>query len=76
MATVRETLLGIVDAASDALDRIRDCGSRSSELEQHADEALAMSNGSSAPHIDGNGLGHLEMAVSLASSHFQHIGWK
>jgi hypothetical protein len=27
-------------------------------------------------HIRGNGLGSLEMAVSLASSHFQHVGWK
>jgi hypothetical protein len=45
-------------------------------LARHANEALAMSNSSNAPHIDGNGLGHLELAVSLASSHFQHIGWK
>jgi hypothetical protein len=29
-----------------------------------------MSNSSSAPYIDGNGLGHLEMAVSLASCIF------
>jgi hypothetical protein len=32
-------------------------------LARHANEALPMSNSSSAPHIDGNGLGHLEMAV-------------
>jgi len=45
-------------------------------LPQHANEPLAMSNSRAGLHVHDNGLGHLEVAVSLASLHFQHVGWK
>jgi hypothetical protein len=72
----------VVNAASDAkrqgwLDRMRDYGRRPHlSLVQHANEPLAMSNSRVRPHLRENGLGNLEMAASLASLHFQHVGWK
>ena len=38
-----------------------------------ANEPLAVSNRRAGRHFRENGLGDLEMAVSLASSHFQHV---
>jgi hypothetical protein len=34
------------------------------------------SNARARFHVHENGLGNLEMAASLASSPFQHVGWK
>jgi hypothetical protein len=45
-------------------------------LPQHANETLAMSNSRACLRVRENGIGNLEMLVSLASSHFQHVGWK
>jgi hypothetical protein len=45
-------------------------------LPQLVNEALAMSNTQADLHVHENRLGHLEMAGSLASSHFQHLGRK
>jgi len=43
-------------------------------LPQYANEPLAMSHIRACLHIRENGIGNLEMLVSLASSHFQHVG--
>jgi len=35
-----------------------------------------MSNNRASFHVRENGLENLEMAISLASPHFHHVGWK
>jgi hypothetical protein len=72
----------MVDAAGDAkrrgsFDRMRDYGRAPLlSLAQHADKPPAISNCRARPPVHENALGNLEMAVSLASLHFQHVGWK
>jgi hypothetical protein len=45
-------------------------------LRQHADVPVAISTHRICIHLRENGLGHLKMAASLASSHFQRVDWK
>jgi hypothetical protein len=45
-------------------------------LAQHADEPVAISTRRTCIHLRENAVGNLEMAVSLASLHFQLVGWK
>jgi hypothetical protein len=79
---IRQTLLGTVNTATNANrqgwarpdERLRQAPHRS--LPQHANETLAMSNSRACLHVREKGIGNLQMLVSLASSHFQHVGWK
>jgi len=79
---VRETRLGMVDAAGDAkrqgwLDRMRDCGRRLILTWLNTPTSRSRCpTVRGRPHFHENGLGNPEMAVSLASSHFQHVDWK
>jgi hypothetical protein len=70
MAPVREILLGMVDAASDAkrrgwLDRMRDYGRRILSLAQRGNEPIVIFNTRAGLHVHENSLGHLEVAVFL-----------
>jgi hypothetical protein len=81
MAPVWETLLGMVDAASMLSGRLARPDERLRQtpylsLRQHADVPVAISTHRICIHLRENGLGHLKMAASLASLHFQHVGWK
>ncbi len=82
MALVRETLLGDGRCGErcEAAELARpDESLRQTpylSLRQHADEPVAISTHRICTHLRENGLGSLEVAASLASSHFQHVGWK
>ena len=57
-------------------DGVRWGFSASSELGSTRPQAARDFQQLSPLHVRENSVGHLEMAVSLASSHFQHVGWK